>query len=75
VGSGIVHGMIGGHYAANATIASIREGMTNSQLMEEYERMMRQSDIVKAPFCYHRHIRARYGTYRKWLEQSGCIKD
>ncbi len=50
MGSGIVHGMISGHYAANAAIVSIREGMTNSQLMEEYERMMRQSDIVKAPF-------------------------
>lgn len=73
-GSGIVHGMISGHYAANAAIASIREGMTNSQLMDEYERMMRQSDIVKTPFCY-RHIRARYGTYHKWLEQSGSIKD
>lgn len=73
-GSGIVHGMISGHYAANAAIASIREGLTYSQLMEKYERMMRQSDIVKAPFCY-RHIRAYYGTYHEWLEQSGSIKD
>jgi flavin-dependent dehydrogenase len=72
-GSGVVHGMISAHYAAQVAIASIRENNTYPERMKEYETTMRQSDICATPFCY-RHIRAHYGTYRKWLEQSGSIK-
>jgi flavin-dependent dehydrogenase len=72
-GSGIVHGMISGHYAAQVAIACVRDGMTYPFAMEKYESMMGQSDIVKAPFCY-RHIRSFYGSYRNWLEQSGRIR-
>jgi flavin-dependent dehydrogenase len=72
-GSGIVHGMISAHYAAHVAIAAIREKNTCPERIEEYETMMRQSDICATPYCY-RHIRAYYGTYRNWLEQSGSIK-
>jgi flavin-dependent dehydrogenase len=72
-GSGVVHGMISAHYAAQVAIASIRENNTYPEIMKEYETIMMQSDVCATPFCY-RHIRARYGTYRKWLEQSGNIK-
>lgn len=72
-GSGIVHGMISGHYAAKAAIASLQEGMIYPQWIKDFEHMMQQSDIVKVPFCY-RHIRVHYGTYRTWLERSASIQ-
>jgi flavin-dependent dehydrogenase len=72
-GSGVVHGMISANYAAHVAIASLREGNTHPERMEEYEAMMEQSDICRTPFCY-RHIRSHYGTYRSWLERSGNIK-
>jgi flavin-dependent dehydrogenase len=72
-GSGIVHGMISGHYAAHVAIACVQDDMAYPFVMEKYESMMGQSDIVKAPFCY-RHIRSFYGSYRSWLEQSSRIR-
>jgi len=72
-GSGVVHGMISADYAARVAIASIREDNVSPKRMEEYEEVMKQSDIHDAPFCY-RHIRAHYGSYRNWLERSGNIK-
>jgi flavin-dependent dehydrogenase len=72
-GSGVVHGMISANYAAHVAIASLRENNRYPERMEEYEAMMRKSDIYKTPFCY-RHIRSHYGTYRNWVESSGNIK-
>lgn len=72
-GSGVVHGMISAHYAACVAIKSLHEGDMSQERMEEYEEMMKQSDICNTPFCY-RHIRAHYGTYRNWLERSRDIK-
>ncbi len=72
-GSGIVHGMISAQYAVSVAIASIRENRTHLECMETYETLMKQSDICSTPFCY-RHIRARYGKYRNWLEQSRNIQ-
>jgi flavin-dependent dehydrogenase len=68
--SGVVHGMITGHYAAQAAHAALREGHNDPE--ENYESMVRGSDIYRTPFCY-RHIREVYGSYREWLERSGEI--
>jgi flavin-dependent dehydrogenase len=70
-GSGVVHGMITGHYAALAAHAAIREGRNDPE--GYYESMVRGADIYRTPFCY-RHIREVYGSYREWLERSGEIR-
>jgi flavin-dependent dehydrogenase len=72
-GSGVVHGMISAHYAARVVIESLHGGSISPESIEEYEEVMKRSDIYNTPFCY-RHIRARYGSYRNWLERSGNIK-
>lgn len=68
--SGVVHGMITGHYAALAAHAALREGHNDPE--RYYESMVRGSHIYHTPFCY-RHIREVYGSYREWLERSGRI--
>lgn len=72
-GSGVVHGMISGHYAAHVAIKSILEGNVSPERMNAYDHLMRESDIVATPFCY-RHIRAHYGTYKNWLCRSAAIR-
>ena len=56
--SGVVHGMITGHYAALAAHAALREGHSDPE--GYYESTVRGSDIYRTPFCY-RHIREVYG--------------
>ena len=72
-GSGVVHGMISAHYAARVAIESVRENKKDTGRVMEYERIMKESDIVMNPFCY-RHVRSHYGSYQSWLERSGNIK-
>ena len=70
-GSGIVHGMITGLYAAKVAKRAIKEN--NLMILRDYEEVLRDSDIYRNPFCY-RHIKEVYGSYAKWLEMSKEIK-
>ncbi|MCX5809472.1 MAG: NAD(P)/FAD-dependent oxidoreductase [Proteobacteria bacterium] len=71
--SGIIHGMISGYYAALAVKDEILNGNKTIKADEQYENMMRNSDIYKNPFCY-RNIRNYYGLYKNWLERSKEIR-
>lgn len=70
--SGIIHGMISGYYAALAVKNEILNGNKTIKADEQYETMLKNSDIYKNPFCY-RNIRNYYGLYKNWLERSKKI--
>ena len=69
--SGIVHGMITGEYAAQVAKKVIEED--DYSRINDYESLVKNSDIYRNPFCY-RHIRQNYGSYRVWLERSKEIR-
>lgn len=65
-GSGIIHGMISGLYAARVAVEAAREGQTGQDRLREYEILLRGSDIVKYPF-YWGFVQEFYGSYRNCL--------
>lgn len=71
--SGIIHGMISAYYAALAAKNEITDSGQNTGADEQYENIMRNSDIYKNPFCY-RDIKNYYGSYKNWLERSKEIR-
>jgi hypothetical protein len=71
--SGIIHGMISAYYAVLAAKTAIQSGNRSFNADEQYEYMVRNSDIYKNPFCY-RGIKNYYGSYKNWLERSKEIK-
>ncbi len=72
-GSGIIHGMMSGYYAAQVASMAIRGTVEQTGAAEAYSRMLNNSDIQHTPFCY-RHIVEFYGSHKNWLERSKEIK-
>lgn len=70
-GSGIIHGMITGLYAAQAAIKAIEQDYLHC--ICEYESLIKNSDIYRNPYGYH-NIIENYGSYKNWLERSREIE-
>jgi flavin-dependent dehydrogenase len=64
--------MMSGYYAAQAAGAAIRGTPSQANAAEAYAERLKNSDIVRIPFCY-RHIEEFYGSYGNWLEKSKAI--
>ncbi len=69
--SGVIHGMITGSYATKVAKKVIEQG--DMKIIDEYEKMLKNSDIYRNPFCY-RNVRKNYGSYSVWLERSAEIR-
>ncbi len=62
---GIIHGMISGHYGAMAAVKAIQK--RDLDLLKEYERILRASDIYKHPYLWPA-IRKNYRTFAEVME-------